>query len=174
MQIGASSPKSRAGPEHVAGAVAFVLPTKFSPRISAWFEARRDAYYDRLLAVSRDDDDWTGWCRFFLEAVRAQAEENLTKARKILTLYEGMKEQVVEVTRSHYAIHTLDWIFEYPIFNSSYFADRAGIPGRTARRLLTALREHGILQVFRGGNGRRGTILVFPELLNIAEGRDVF
>lgn len=26
----------------------------------------------------------------------------------------------------------------------------------------------------RPGNGRRGTILVFPDLLNIAEGRDVF
>ena len=56
-----------------------------------------------------------------------------------------MKGQVAEVTRSRYAIHTLDWIFEYPIFNSSDFADRAGIPDRTARRLLTALREHGIL-----------------------------
>ena len=141
--------------------------------ISAWFEARRDAYYNRLLAVSRDDD-WTGWCRFFLEAVRAQAEENLTKARKILTLYEDMKGQVAEVTRSRYAIRTLDWIFEHPIFNSGNFADTAGIPDRTARRLLTALREHGILQVFRAGNGRRGTILVFPELLNITEGRDVF
>ena len=33
--------------------------------------------------------------------------------------------------------------------------------------------KHRILQVFRAGNGRRGTILVFPELLNVAEGRDV-
>lgn len=54
------------------------------------------------------------------------------------------------------------------------FVDTAGIPDRTARRLLAALREHGILQVFRADNDRRGTILVFPELLNIAEGRDVF
>ena len=38
--------------------------------ISAYFEAHRDAYYDGLLAVSRDDD-WTGWCRFFLEGARA-------------------------------------------------------------------------------------------------------
>ena len=141
--------------------------------ISAWFEARRDAYYERLLAVSRDDD-WTGWCRFFLEAVRAQAEENLTKAGGILTLYEDMKGQVAEVTRSRYAIHTMDWIFERPIFNSSNFVATAGIPDRTARRLLIALREHGILRVVRGGNGRRGTILVFPKLLNIAEGRNVF
>ncbi|HET6383401.1 MAG TPA: Fic family protein [Armatimonadota bacterium] len=31
--------------------------------ISAYMESHRDEYYDRLLAVSRDDD-WTGWCFF--------------------------------------------------------------------------------------------------------------
>ena len=141
--------------------------------ISAYFEARRDAYYEGLLAVSRDDD-WTGWCRFFLKAVRAQAEESLTKARGILDLYEAMKGRVADVTRSRYAIHTLDWIFEHQIFNSSSFAANAGVPDRTARRLLAALCDHGILRVVRPGNGRRGTILVFPDLLNIAEGQDVF
>ena len=44
--------------------------------ISAHFETHRDAYYERLLAVSRDNE-WTGWCRFFLEAIRAQAEDKL-------------------------------------------------------------------------------------------------
>ena len=141
--------------------------------ISAYFEARRDAYYEGLLAVSRDDD-WTGWCRFFLKAVRAQAEENLAKATAILDLYEGMKGRVADVTRSRYAIYTLDWLFEQPIFNSGSFTASAGIPDRTARRLLAALSDHGILRVMRPGNGRRGTILVFPDLLNIAEGRDVF
>ena len=47
--------------------------------ISAYFETHRSAYYDGLLAVSRDDD-WTGWRPFFLEAVQAQAEDNLEKA----------------------------------------------------------------------------------------------
>ena len=37
--------------------------------MSAHLEAHRDTYYDRLLAVSRDDD-WTGWCHFFLEAIQ--------------------------------------------------------------------------------------------------------
>ena len=141
--------------------------------VSAYFEARRDAYYEGLLAVSRDDD-WTGWCRFFLKAVRAQAEENLTKARGILDLHEDMKGRVADVTRSRYAIHTLDWIFERPIFNSGDFTAHAGVPDRTARRLLAALSDHRILRVMRPGNGRQGTIFVFPDLLNIAEGRDVF
>ena len=60
------------------------------------------------------------------------------------------------------------------IFNSSSFAANAGVPDRTARRLLAALSDHGILRVTRPGNGRRGTILVFPDLLNIAERQDVF
>ena len=70
--------------------------------VSAYFEARRGAYYDGLLAVSRDND-WTGWCRFFLEAIQSQAQDNLSKARGILALYEEMKRRVPEMTRSQYA-----------------------------------------------------------------------
>ena len=58
--------------------------------ISAYFEARREAYYDGLLAVSRDDD-WTGWCRFFLDAIRLQANDNLVKAQGIIDLYNTIK-----------------------------------------------------------------------------------
>ncbi|MGQ4809802.1 hypothetical protein NKDENANG_03236 [Candidatus Entotheonellaceae bacterium PAL068K] len=57
--------------------------------ISAFFEAHRDEDHDRLGAVSRDDD-WTGWCRFFLRVVQSQVEENQNKATAILGLYESM------------------------------------------------------------------------------------
>lgn len=140
--------------------------------ISAYFEARRDAYYDGLLAVSRDDD-WTGWCHFFLEAVRAQAEDNLARAHGILTLHEDMKRRLPEMTRSQYAIRALDWIFERPIFRSSDFVESAGIPQPTARRFLGVLREGEILRTIAPAGGRRAAILAFPALLNIAEGREV-
>lgn len=140
--------------------------------ISAYFEARRDAYYDGLLAVSRDDD-WTGWCRFFLEAIRTQAEDNLAKAQGILALYEEMKRRVPEMTRSQYAIRALDWIFERPIFRSSDFVDSAGIPAPTARRFLGVLQRGGVLQVLVPGSGRRAAVLGFPALLTVAEGREV-
>ena len=54
--------------------------------MSAHLEAHRETYHDRLLAVSRDDD-WTGWCHFFLEAIRQQAEDSLARAQGILNLY---------------------------------------------------------------------------------------
>lgn len=141
--------------------------------ISAFFEARRDAYYDALLAVSRDDD-WTGWSRFFLEAVRVQAEDNLAKGRGILELYQDLKRRVAEMTRSRYAIHALDWIFEHPIFKSPDFIRSAGIPEATARRVLSVLADQGVLHRMVVAKGRSGAFFMFPELLNRAEGRSVF
>jgi Fic family protein len=140
--------------------------------ISAYFEARRDAYYDGLLTVSREND-WAGWCRFLLEAIRAQAEDNLARARAILELYEKMKRRLPEMTRSQYAIRALDWVFERPVFRSSDFIASSGIPAPTARRFLGVLKDGEILRVLSAGRGRRAAVLAFPALLNIAEGREV-
>ena len=141
--------------------------------ISAYFEARRDEYYDRLLAVSRDGD-WTGWCRFFLEGVRAQAEDNLNKARAMLELYEEMKRRVPALSRSQYSILAVDWMFARPVFKSTDFVLAGGIPEPTARRLLAVLRKHGVLKTVTAAAGRRPAVYSFPALLNIAEGREVF
>lgn len=141
--------------------------------ISAFFEARRDAYYDGLLSVSRDGD-WTGWCRLFLQAIRTQAEENLAKAEAIRDLYDELKRTIPEMTRSQYAMRAQDWIFEQPIFTAPHFVRAAGIPTPSARRLLGVLEREGLLRTLREGSGRRPSVLAFVRLLNIAEGAAVF
>ena len=137
--------------------------------LSAWLEAHRDVYYDRLLAVSRDDD-WTGWCCFFLQAVQRQAEDNLARVEAILELYQAMKERIVDLTRSQHAIFALDWAMERPIFRTTDFVDRADIPEPTARRILRVLRDAGIFSTVVPGSGNRPAVLAFPELLRITEG----
>ncbi len=141
--------------------------------ISAYFEAHREAYYEGLLAVSRDDD-WTGWCQFFLEAIRRQAEDNLAKAQSIIELYAAMKDQVISLTRSQFAIYALDWAFQRPIFKVTAFVALSGIPVSSARRILDILRRNGILETLVEGSGRRPAMLAFPKLLNIVEGREVY
>jgi Fic family protein len=140
--------------------------------ISAYLEANRDEYYDRLLAVSRDDD-WTGWCEFFLRAIQRQAIQNAAKAREILTLYESRKEWIVEQTHSQHAIRALDFVFSDPVFIASEFINEANIPNATARRILNILADKGLLSLLREGSGRRPAIYAFTELINIAEGREV-
>ena len=141
--------------------------------ISEYLESNRKEYYERLLAVSRDDD-WTGWCLFFLRAIMVQAEENLRKTQGILDLYEQVKGQIVDLTRSRYAIAALDTIFEHPIFTTTDFVSWTGSADRTARRILDSLRERGILRVLVRGSGNRASVIAFSALLNIAEGREVF
>jgi Fic family protein len=141
--------------------------------ISGYLESRRDDYYDRLLAVSRDDD-WTGWCVFFLEALTAQARDNEARAMTILKLYQSKKDWIAEQTHSQYAVRALDWFFNRPIFKTSDFVASAGIPKPTANRIVRVVREAKLLRELRPASGRRAALLIFPELLNIAEGRTVF
>ncbi len=136
--------------------------------IAAYFEANRYAYYERLLAVSRDND-WTGWCMFFLKAVQNQADDNLTKTQCILELHEKMKHRIDAATRSRHAIRTLDWIFQQPVFSTTNFAAGTGIPVPSAHRVLVALQEHRILQNILKASGSRPAILAFSELLEIIE-----
>jgi Fic family protein len=141
--------------------------------LSAYLESHRDEYYARLLDVSREDD-WTGWCEFFLRALIAQTEENQTKAQEILSLYRERKDWVVEVTRSQYAVRALDWMFARPIFKTSDFIESVDIPRPTANRILREVRDQGLLREIRPESGRRAAILAFPTLLNIAEGKTAF
>lgn len=136
--------------------------------ISGYLDRHRDQYYDRLLAVSRDDD-WTGWAEFFLGAVAEQAADNLSKARSILALYNELKDWVVEGTRSQYGVRALDWIFGKPIFFSSDFAGTSGIPKPTASRILRVLRDNLLLVEVSPASGRRPALLAFDRLLHMAE-----
>ncbi len=141
--------------------------------LSEYLESRRDQYYDRLLAVSRDGD-WTGWCVFFLEALIAQAAENERKARAIMELYNNRKDLIATVTRSQYGVRALDWFFLRPIFKASDFVASVDIPAPTAGRILRTAREQGLLTELRPASGRRAAVLIFPELLNLAEGSEAF
>ena len=51
---------------------------------------------------------------------------------------------------------------------------RAGIPGPTARRVLKVLRNSGILKELIPARGRRAGVLLFPDLLHVVEGDDIF
>lgn len=141
--------------------------------MSGYLEANREEYQERLRAASRDGA-WTEWCAFFLKGVQQQAGENERKARAILSLYDRVKTQVVKLTHSQHAIRAVDFLFETPIFTAPLFTNFSNIPKPTASRILGILRDQGLLAPIREGKGRRAGIYVFRELINIAEGKDVF
>jgi len=140
--------------------------------LSEYLEAHRDQYYSGLRGISQQSE-WTGWVEFFLTAITEQSQANTVRVRNILQLYEHMKQKISDLTRSQYALKVLDALFDRPIFESSDFVARSGIPRNTALPFLRKLRDGGILSLLREKSGRRSAILAFSELLNIAEGRKI-
>jgi Fic family protein len=136
--------------------------------ISAYLERNRETYYERLLAISRDGD-WNGWISFFLQAIVLQSEENSVKARSILNLFNDMKTQVPEITRSQYSVQAIDVLFSSPVISSRDFAIKSGIPNRTAQRIVERLEQKGILRLLREGKGSRSPVYLFSGLLDITE-----
>jgi Fic family protein len=141
--------------------------------MSGYLESNREEYQERLRAVSRDGD-WTGWCMFFLRGIAEQAAENERKARSILALYDRVKTQMADLTHSQHSIRAVDFIFQTPIFATPAFTKHSHIPKPTASRILNLLRDAGILLTLLEGRGRRPGFYAFRELLNIAEGKEVF
>ena len=140
--------------------------------LSAYLEANREEYYTRLRAISAEND-WTGWIVFYLQGVTAQAKTNCGRVKDIMALYEHTKEHVREITHSQHSAQLVDALFERPIFRVNDLCERIDIKKPTLRRLITQLQNENIIAVLREGSGRRPATLVFPQLLNVAEGREV-
>ncbi len=144
--------------------------------LSEYMETHREEYYQRLKAISADED-WNGWLAFFLRAIATQAGQNSTRVTAIQALYEDMKLAIQAATHSQYTVHVLDAIFSKPIFRSSDLAQQLfrefGIHEKTTPGLLRQMRDAGILREMRPGSGRRPATLCFPRLINLAEGRDM-
>ena len=136
--------------------------------ISEYLEANRDVYYGRLKAITQDKK-WEEWVEFFLSAVIEQAKTNSKKARAILDLYEKKKERIQTITHSQYVIKILDTLFARPVFSTTDFIHRSGIPKASAIRFIKLLEKEAVVSVLRKGSGRKAGIFIFDKLLRIIE-----
>jgi Fic family protein len=142
--------------------------------LSEILEKNRAEYYERLNKIS-SEGDWYGWVRFFLEAVKTQAELNLTKVESILELYDETKREVVLATASQYSSALIDALFIRPIFNATFVQEyvseqhKSNVSRATINTNLNKLVEAGILQISRKGSGSAANIYAFQELLDIVQ-----
>jgi Fic family protein len=134
--------------------------------ISGYLEEHKDEYIDYMRAVSKDND-WTGWCIFFLEAIERQAIANLKIAEKISDLYETMKDTFRELLASKWSVKALDFIFENPVFRNSRFTGQSGIPHAGANKFTKILLDNGLLIPVQEASGRRSALYRFEPLMEI-------
>ena len=140
--------------------------------LSEYLEKHDEEYRDRLLATTQHGD-WQGWVEFFLKGIHIQANSNSHKARKILELYQSLKEQFVYATKSQFSLAALDAFFTRPICSGTAFQTMSKIKPENARNILKNLQKKDLITVLKEGAGRRSTIYALPELLHIAEGKQI-
>jgi len=102
------------------------------------------------------------------------AHENQSRAEAIRTLYDDTVRRIADLTRSQYAVHAADFLFKRPMFKASDFYKNPTMTPPSARKILKTLSENGFFHELRPASGRRSAVLAYRQLMNTAEGREVF
>jgi Fic family protein len=141
-----------------------ILPTPLL-YLSAFFEATRQEYYARLLAVSQNGA-WQGWLEYFLNGVARQAEDALSRAERINDLLSTWR--LAAAGSSSKAVSALvDRLAENPFWTVTRAAERLGVAYTTAQRAVEKLVSLSILTPTT--EARRDRVYCAEEILAILE-----
>jgi len=132
--------------------------------LSAFFEARRQEYYERLLEVSTNGA-WSSWLLFFLTGVATESADVIERARRLTELREGFHRRV-QVTRASALLPKLvDHLFEQPAIRISTAKELLGVTFRAASQNVQKLVDAGILREVTGRD--RNRVFMAPEILDL-------
>lgn len=134
--------------------------------ISRFFEENKEEYILKMRNVSAEGA-WNDWIKFFLIAVKQQADQNLEIAEQIRDLYETTKSEFSELLSSKWNMEILDYIFTYPVFRNNKLVKSTEIPNATAMSIVKKLVEHGYLKVREEASGRRAALYSFEPLMRL-------
>jgi Fic family protein len=115
--------------------------------VSPWFEARRNAYYDRLLAVSTDGD-WDGFVEFFATALHSAAELTRRQMLALSQVREDLRTMVrASKLRASTAVALIDVAVARPTFTVRQAHEALAVSYHRANALVGQLMQIGVLRV---------------------------
>ena len=141
-----------------------VLPTPVL-YLSAFFEATRREYYDRLLGVSRHGE-WEEWLSYFLRGVARQSEDAISRAERINQLLTGWRVAAAE-RGGKTALRLIDMVAVNPFLVATFAARQLGVAFTTAQRGIERLVRLGVLA--EASDARRGRVYCARKLMDILE-----
>ncbi|MCW3156414.1 Fic family protein [Micropruina sonneratiae] len=113
--------------------------------VSTWFEARRQEYYDALLAVSTDGD-WSTWVEFFAQGLADSADAARRRMSTLAGVQAELKESLQSTPiRTGNARLLVDFAVGQPTFTVAQAARVLGIGKAGAKKLIDSLVTHDIL-----------------------------
>ena len=111
--------------------------------LSAFFEATRNEYYARLLAVSQNSE-WDLWLEYFLNGIARMSEDALSRAERINLLIQNWREQIAG-QKPKILFDVIGLLAENPFWTTKKIAERLSVAFTTAQRAITLLQEKQII-----------------------------
>lgn len=141
-----------------------ILPTPLL-YLSAFFEATRRDYYDRLRGV-QERGEWREWLHYFLNGVARQSEDALSRAERINRRLEEWR-LAVSGTASKVPLALVDQLAANPYLTIKGAAKRLGVAFTTAQRAVAKLEALSI--VTEVSHAKRDRVYCAKTLLDILE-----
>ena len=132
--------------------------------LSAFFEATRGDYYDRLQRVHARSE-WTEWLEYFLNGVARQSEDALSRAARINSLVARWKTEFAGASQA--VLRVVDLVAENPYCTIRGVSRRLKVAFTTAQRAVDRLQAAGILK--QVNEARRDRVYCATALLKILE-----
>ena len=133
--------------------------------LSAFFEATRQEYYRRLLAVSRKGD-WDEWVTYVLNGVARQSEDAVSRAARITALLDGWRRSLA-AARSDLPLKLVDDLAANPYCMVRVIAKREKVAYTTAERAVERLVRLNILR--QVNKAERDRLFCATAILDILE-----
>ncbi len=130
--------------------------------LSAFFDRRRDEYYDLLLAVS-ERGAWREWVEFFLRGVAEQALDAIARAKRLQDLQSEWHARLTQARASTLLLRLVDSLFTSPVLTIPQAQDLLDVTYPTAQRNIQKLVDAGILQ--QVGESSYGKTFVAEKIL---------
>ncbi|GAA3708535.1 Fic family protein [Zhihengliuella alba] len=135
--------------------------------LSKYIIARKNDYYDALLAVTAEGA-WVPWVEYMLDAVRMTSGSTLSKIERISDLQTALKNRIgTSIPGAHMAL--IDVLFEQPYCRISNVMDRCHVSRPTATKWLRSLVDDGVLIDMQVGREKLFINWQFMELLTADE-----
>jgi Fic family protein len=133
--------------------------------ISAFFEATRNEYYSRLLAVSQENQ-WNPWLEYFLNGITRMSEDVLSRAERINLLLDRWREQIAG-QKPKILFDAIDLLAENPFWTVKKLSERLKVAFTTAQRTINVLVEGGILS--QVDNAQRDRVFCATAIMKILD-----
>jgi Fic family protein len=117
--------------------------------LSAFFDANRQEYYDRLLRVSQRGD-WEGWLNFFLSGVSIQSLDAVKRIARLQGLRSAYQSRLLPLRAAGRLLQTVDVLFARPIISVRQVEQALQISYKSAQRHVGRLEELGLLREITG------------------------